>query len=131
MKRSITAKLMLGTMFIILLPMAAISLFIARDISTLSVNNFTNSATNELKQVGTIISTVLDESRLNVSALAALPIQQRLDELTTTYIDTKAPATIIVGEEDALGRELTPLFQATRQSHPNYLQVYVGIHPLS
>ena len=126
MKRSITLKLMLGTMLIILLPLAAIFLLTAHNISKLSQNNFTQAATGELKQVSNVVRAMFEESKLNVAMTASHPLMAHLDELLTSHVDTKAPALAKPLSDDSRGAEFDHLFKLIRESHPSYLQVYVG-----
>ena len=126
MKLSISVKLMLGTFVIILVPMVAIFLITSGNISKLSRDNFTQAATGELRQVSNVVRTMFDEAKLNVAMMAAHPLMARLDELTTSHVDTKSPASAKPAEGDEAGKEFDQLFKLIRETHPSYLQVYVG-----
>ena len=126
MNRSISVKLMVGVMLIVLIPMAAIFVLTANGISTLSRGGFATSATAELRQVSNIVTSMFGDFSYNAAMLAANPIMSRLGEMTTTHLDATAPTSSEPSREDAYGQELLPTLRLMREAHPSYKFVYVG-----
>ena len=126
MKLSISMKQLLGTMVIILLPMVAIYCLTTANISRLSLVSFNQAATGELRQVNNMVVTFLGEARYNIDMVASLPVIKRLGELKTTFVDTTGETLAKVPPEDEAGVEMYEAFGTLRESHPDYIAVYVG-----
>jgi methyl-accepting chemotaxis protein len=119
-------KLMLGSFVIILLPMVAIFLLTSGNISRLSRGNFTQAATGELRQASNVVATFLGQARLNIAMTAALPVNKRIEELKTTFVGTSDATLAKVWPDDEAGRLMFEAFAPLRESHPDYLAIYIG-----
>jgi methyl-accepting chemotaxis protein len=113
-------------MAIILLPMVAIYCLTAANISRLSLVSFSQAATGELRQVNNLVATFLGEAKLDVTMIASLPVIKRIEELKTTFVNTTGDTLAKVPSDDEAGQQMYEAFAPLRQSHPDYIAVYVG-----
>ncbi|MTJ91957.1 MAG: HAMP domain-containing protein [Desulfovibrio sp.] len=126
MKFSIKTKLILGLLSAIAVIMVGIFSLVALNFSRQSQQEFIRSGLSELSHVAYSINLFLDESMVNAELLSKLPAAQKLDEITSSHVNTLQPTKGKVGPEDHVGLALVELFAAMRASHPAYLEVFAG-----
>ncbi|WP_029896049.1 methyl-accepting chemotaxis protein [Desulfohalovibrio reitneri] len=126
MLRSIKTKLIAGLVVLISLMMVAILVLAASNFREQSYESFKRSITGELSQVEKAISIFLEESRMNADMLASLPMSQRLDRVATSFVDADEPRSAEPDSGDFVGRQIVKSFRAMQESHPSYVEVYLG-----
>ena len=126
MKLSIKTKLILGLLSAIAVIMAGIFSLVAFNFSKQSQQEFIRSGLSELSQISYSINLFLDESMVNAELLAKFPAAQKIDAVTTNYLNTAQPTKSTVAPDDHVGQSLVELFAAVRASHPAYLEVFAG-----
>ena len=79
MNKSISLKLMLGVVAIIIIPMSMLFALTSRGIANLSEESFAKSTLGELRQVNNVVTAMFEEYKLNVGMLAADPVMAQLE----------------------------------------------------
>ncbi|MGE4291680.1 MAG: methyl-accepting chemotaxis protein [Desulfovibrio sp.] len=127
MKKSIKAKLILGLLAAIAIPLAAVFGILAMVAGQRLQEQFREAALGQLVQVNNVVETFIDESRYNVGVVAASPLLLRLDGSETSYLTgITQPTPIRPRPDDELGQEITGMLQQMLKPHPNYEDVYLG-----
>ena len=126
MNKSIKAKLIIGLLTTITIPMAIIFGILAWNTSQQSHESFVHSTTKQLEHVNRTIDTFIQESKLNAGIIALDPLLQRLTGDETSYVGTTSPNKAAPRPDDFLGREITLGLKQIQDSHPNYVDVFLG-----
>ncbi len=126
MNRSIKLKLIAGLLSVVAITMVGIFAIVAMTFSKESTNAHIEAAKGELSQVDYAISLFLDESKQNADMLAAMPVTSRIDELTTTHVNTTEKRKARPDADDKVGRDVVEIFGVVQKSHPAYVEVFVG-----
>jgi methyl-accepting chemotaxis protein len=126
MKISIKTKLVAGLMVTMAPPVLAIFLVMAWTTSQQSHENFVRSTAKELQHISGTIQTFLDESRLNSTIITSDPLLQRIGPSLTSYLDTTSDNTTQTRPDDLLGQDIVSLLRRIQDSHPNYVDVFLG-----
>ena len=84
MNKSISLKLMLGVVAIIIIPMGMLFALTSRGIAHLSEESFAKSTLGELRQVNNVVTAMFEEYKLNVAMLAADPLMSHLPQMSTS-----------------------------------------------
>jgi methyl-accepting chemotaxis protein len=126
MPRSIKLRLVLGLVAVIAVILAGILAIVAYSFSRQSRESFQRAATGEMSQVDYAINLFLDESLMNANMLAKAPPTLRMDEVTTSHVNTTAKRPARVDPGDSAGRTVVDLFIAMQDTHPAYVEVFLG-----
>jgi len=126
MNRSLKFKIIAGLLTVVVLILAGIFITVGITVSNQSNRASHESVKGELGQVDTAISLFMDESKRNANMLASFPIAMRIDEVTTTHVNTTASRAAKPDQDDTVGQEIVKLFSAVQRSHPAYVEVFLG-----
>lgn len=92
-----------------------------------SLEYSTTSASGQLEHIDGTISMYMDEALNNTVMMAQHPLLKQGDEIITSYLDVKEEKVNARPlENDPLGQELTVFFKMILESHPSYMDAYVG-----
>ncbi|MDR3641921.1 MAG: methyl-accepting chemotaxis protein [Humidesulfovibrio sp.] len=126
MPRSIKTRLIFGLVSVIAVILTGILLIVAYNFSQQSRESYLRSATGEIKQVDYAITLFLNECLQNADMMAKNPMAQRMDEVTTNHLTTTAKTSAKVQSGDTMGRKLVDFFISMQNTHPAYVEVYLG-----
>jgi methyl-accepting chemotaxis protein len=126
MRRSIKLKLIIGLVSVVAATMLCIFVIVAVMVSNQSTTSSLQAVGGELGQVDNTISLFLDESKQNANMLASFPATLRIDEITTSHVNSTAKRPGKPDENDAAGWQVVELFGVAQQTHPAYVEVFVG-----
>ncbi len=126
MRMSIKVKLIAGLLAVVTIIMLGIFAVIGLNFSSQSIDAFIRSATGEMSQVDYAINLFLDESMMNAEMMARHPLTARLGEITTSHVNTTEKRKARVAPDDAVGREVVDFFTAVQNTHPAYVEVFLG-----
>ena len=126
MNKSISLKLMLGVVAIIIIPMSMLFALTSRGIANLSEESFAKSTLGELRQVNNVVTAMFEEYKLNVGMLAADPAMAQLPQMSTSHVTATAATPARPEADDAAGKALDAVFKLYRETHPSYTNVYAG-----
>jgi len=126
MLRSIKTRLVLGLVAVIAVILAGIMAIVAYSFSEQSRESFLRAAKGEMSQVDYAISLFLDESLKNADMLAKAPVVQQLAEVTTNHLTTTEKMSAKVAEGDTAGRRVVDFFGSVQNTHPAYVEVFLG-----
>ena len=126
MNKSISLKLMLGVVAIIIIPMGMLFALTSRGIAHLSEESFAKSTLGELRQVNNVVTAMFEEYKLNVAMLAADPLMSHLPQMSTSHVAETAPTPARPLADDTAGKALDGVFKLYRETHPSYTNVYAG-----
>ena len=126
MNKSISLKLMLGVVAIIIIPMGILFAITSRGIANLSEEGFEKSTLGELRQVNNVVTAMFEEYKLNVGMLASDPIMVHLPQMNTSHVTATSATPTTPAADDAAGTALDAVFKLYRVTHPSYTNVYAG-----
>ena len=126
MLRSIKTRLVLGLVAVIAVILAGIMAIVAYSFSEQSRESFLRAARGEMSQVDYAITLFLDESLKNADMLAKAPVVQQLAEVTTNHLTTTEKSSAKVAEGDTAGRRVVDFFASVQNTHPAYVEVFLG-----
>ncbi|MDP2849395.1 MAG: methyl-accepting chemotaxis protein [Humidesulfovibrio sp.] len=126
MPRSIKTRLILGLVSVIAVILAGILAIVAYSFSQQSHESYVRAAKSEMGQVDYAITLFLDESLMNADMLAKNPLAMRMDEVTTTHVGGTEKRKAKVDAGDAMGRKLVDFFSSVQNTHPAYVEVFLG-----
>ncbi|SDN75356.1 methyl-accepting chemotaxis sensory transducer with Cache sensor [Desulfonauticus submarinus] len=95
-------------------------------IKDISLSSFQDSIQKYLNQFDRSINIFINESKANVDAITKFYLVKKIDDSLTSHIDTNEATKTIPREDDKLGQKIVLFMKAIQQSHPNYLDVYIG-----
>lgn len=123
---SIKVKLISGLVLLITVMMAAILVLASFNFTNHSYDSFRRSLASELSHVEYSINLFIDESLKNADMLARHPLGKQIDAVTTSHVDTATSRKSTVDFDDAVGQQVVELFSAMQESHPAYVEVFMG-----
>lgn len=126
MRTSLKYKLIAGVIGIVLLGMACIVLVIGSLYTKTSYDNYISSTKRSMHLIDRVFSEFIDGVEKNVLFLSKLPDLKKIDDSLTSALHTKTAGPAIPRKDDALGQILANLFAKQMQSHPSFLEVYIG-----
>ncbi len=124
MKISIKTRLIVGLLVTTSLILIAIFFVVAMNFSNQAITSSTSAAQSDLSQINNSISIFLDESKKSVNLLANYPLSKSLDEVKTTFVNSKQDQLSTIADDDGVGKKLVELFLAMQNSHPAFVDVY-------
>ena len=126
MNKSISLKLMLGVVAIIIIPMGILFALTSRGIANLSEDSFAKSTIGELRQVSNVVTAMFEEYKLNVEMLAVDPHMANLPQMSTSHVTATEATPSAPSSDDTAGKALDAVFKLYRETHPSYTNVYAG-----
>ncbi|WP_460031272.1 methyl-accepting chemotaxis protein [Megalodesulfovibrio paquesii] len=79
----------------------------------------------QLAQVEYSISLFIEESKMNAELLAASPLTSQLDAVTSTHVGQPAKKATVLADDTA-GKALAEFFSLMQNTHPAFVEVFVG-----
>ncbi len=126
MRNSLKYKLIAGLLAIVLLGMIAIVLVIGNLYTDNAYNNYIASTQRSMRLIDRVFSGFVAGVQENTELFSKLPELQKIDESLTSYLKATSEASSEPRPDDVLGQYLADIFVKQMQSHPSYLEVYVG-----
>lgn len=126
MNRSIKAKIILGLVIAITIPMVAFFVFTTINMKDRVVNEFYAVADQKLKKVESTVDQFLDEAKQNITMVVNYDGIQNIHDGMTTYLDDTETKPARPDPDDAEGQALTRFFSLVQSNHSGYTDLYVG-----
>lgn len=119
-------KIMTLSVFAVIVPILLICIFITILLSNLSKKNFTENTQTIINTLNTGITLFMEEGIYNISMLADNPVIKKADNTIKSYTKTTEPTLLDAKNAKGIEREIYEQFILMRDSHPNYVAVYMG-----
>ncbi|MDD4732842.1 MAG: methyl-accepting chemotaxis protein [Desulfovibrio sp.] len=127
MGKSIKAKLILGLLTAIIIPLVAIFSILGWNTAKDLRANFVNSTAKQLLQVNNVVENFIQESKYNLGVVALDPALRQIDGSETSYLTgVSGSVRIQPRPDDILGQRITRFLRQMQQPHPNYKDIYLG-----
>jgi methyl-accepting chemotaxis protein len=126
MFQSIRVKLVTCLLAIVLVSMLAIFFAVADSVERLSFDSYQEAAGIEINLVEDALSLFLENVQENVRAMSLLPAALQVHDRLPSYLNVSQAAKIRPHADDAVGMALEEAFVALLESHPSYMDVYIG-----
>lgn len=123
---SIKAKTISAFIVVLLVLGAALFSIVAANTYQASMEANNALLTKQLGLVDTIISQFLDETKMNITALASDSEVLKADQVTTTFMNTTERTKGAPNPDDAVGLAMVKPFQRIQKTHPSYVEIYLG-----
>ena len=126
MRNSIKAKIIVGLLLTVIVATAVIFGVTALNISRQSREAALDAARREIRQADNAMTLFIDESRRNTVMMSLFPAALRAEEVTTTMLGRDKPEDLLPDGDDAVGKDMVAFLDAIRDSHKQYVDVYLG-----